>query len=64
MQKLQLWIHDPEYWGEDAITKEPYKARIIRDCNIRVSHQPFKLGDLVIKSMEAIGKYQGKLGPK
>ena len=39
------------------------KAKITRLHNIMVNYQPLNPSDMILRSMEAVGKHQGMLAP-
>ncbi|XP_021713568.1 uncharacterized protein LOC110681749 [Chenopodium quinoa] len=55
----------PEARGNAALRHEIYRLRMTRAYNRRVSKRPIKLGDLVLRKMEAVGRANedGKLTP-
>ncbi|XP_056697796.1 uncharacterized protein [Spinacia oleracea] len=55
----------PETRGNPALRQQLYKLRMTREYNKRVSRRILKVGDFVLRKMEAIGRAneQGKLTP-
>ncbi|XP_019104863.1 uncharacterized protein LOC109134909 [Beta vulgaris subsp. vulgaris] len=57
--------HVPEVRGNALLRMQLYKPRMAREFNKRVTRRPLKVGDLVLRKMEAVGraKEMGKLTP-
>ncbi|XP_056689014.1 uncharacterized protein [Spinacia oleracea] len=55
----------PETRGNAALRQQLYKLRMTREYNQRVSRRILKVGDFVLRKMEAVGRAneQGKLTP-
>ncbi|XP_010684901.1 uncharacterized protein LOC104899412 [Beta vulgaris subsp. vulgaris] len=55
----------PEVRGNALLRMQLYKLRMAREFNKRVVRRPLKVGDLVLRKMEAVGrgKEMGKLTP-
>ena len=55
----------PEVRGNALLRNQMYKIKISREYNRRVNYRPLRLGDLVLRKMESVGraKEQGKLTP-
>lgn len=55
----------PEVRGNALLRMQLYKLRMVREFNKRVARRPLKLGDLVLRKMEAVGRAKelGKLTP-
>ncbi|KMT08288.1 hypothetical protein BVRB_6g142130 [Beta vulgaris subsp. vulgaris] len=55
----------PEVRGNALLRMQLYKLRMAREFNKRVARRPLKLGDLVLRKMEAVGRAKelGKLTP-
>lgn len=55
----------PEARGNALLRQEVYKLRMTRDFNKRVKFRPLRVGDLVLRKMESLGraKEDGKLTP-
>ena len=55
----------PEVRGNALLRMQLYKLRMARDFNKRVARRPLKVGDLVLRKMEVVGRAKelGKLTP-
>ena len=55
----------PERRGNAALRHEIYRLQMARAYNKRVRRRPLKVGDFVLRKMEAVGRAneQGKLTP-
>ena len=55
----------PERRGNAALRREIYRLQMARAYNKRICRRPLKVGDFVLRKMEAVGRAneQGKLTP-